>query len=155
MSRAISIAGVQLACGHWVSSRACAPSEVARRGRAQQGNCSARALRGWRHARAARRWAWERATIVRVCARRANGREQVSMWAVDLLSSTRCSLIAVTVSLQNCKRRIASRPTKNCMPSQQAASMPSGTPLKPQLAHSRVPRYTGAIVRKPCSYYDV
>jgi hypothetical protein len=50
MSRAISIAGVRTLVS---LARACAraPSEVAWHGRAQR-NCSARALRGWRHARA-------------------------------------------------------------------------------------------------------
>jgi hypothetical protein len=92
MSRAISIAGVR-------------PLGWLARVRAQR-SCSARACPAGQllgagaaglapRARAARRWAWERAMIVRVCARRANGsadgflcaREQV--WAVDLLSSTR------------------------------------------------------------------
>ena len=61
MSRTTSIAGVR-PLGRL--ARACAPSAVAWRGRAQR-SCLPRAQRGWRQSR---RWAWERAMTMRVSA---------------------------------------------------------------------------------------
>jgi hypothetical protein len=156
MRLAISIAGVRPL--GWLA--ACARAQrSACRGRAQH-NCVARVLRGWRHARAARAarcWAWECTIIVRVSARgQANGSADgylgargARRQAEDKMRTVDCSL-RVTKCYQNYfwkKSRFGRCSMEFCMPTGLLFS-------KPRHARSRVPRYTGALVRKSCSSHD-